>query len=120
MLLFFLTSVYFTGTLVRLSLILAFPASLLAAYALVKLLESFRPAIMRRRRPRSKRRKAQALVASKGLSIIFIVLLLASLVPHALNASATATSPGPLVYERCTRSHQRQLRTGLDQGPNLA
>jgi len=97
-LLFFLTSVYFTGTVVRLSLVLAFPASLLAAYALVKIVESFRPAIMRTEETRSKRRKAQAFVVSKGLSIIFIVLLVGSLVPHALNASATATSPGPIVY----------------------
>ena len=97
-LLFFLTSVYFTGTVVRLSLVLAFPASLLAAYALVKIVGSFRPAIMRTEETRSKRRKAQAFVVSKGLSIIFIVLLVGSLVPHALNASATATSPGPIVY----------------------
>ena len=96
MLLFFLTSLYFTGTLVRLTLILAFPTSLLAAYALVKLLESFRAVITRRDDPRGRRRKAQAIVASKGLSIVFIVLLLASLVPHALNATATASSPGPL------------------------
>ena len=97
-LLFFLTSVYFTGTVVRLSLVLAFPASLLAAYALVKIVGSFRPAIMRTEETHSKRRKAQAFVVSKGLSIIFIVLLVGSLVPHALNASATATSPGPIVY----------------------
>jgi dolichyl-diphosphooligosaccharide--protein glycosyltransferase len=97
-LLFFLTSVYFTGTLVRLSLLLAFPASLLAAYSLVKLIESFRPAIMRVEEKQSKRRKAQAFVVSKGLGIIFIFLLVLSLIPHAFNASATATSPGPIVY----------------------
>lgn len=96
MLLFFLTSVYFTGTLVRLTLILAFPASLLAAYALVKLLESFRAVVTRHDVPRGKRRKAQAIVASKGLSVVFIVLLLASLIPHAQYATATASGPGPL------------------------
>ena len=98
MLLFFLTSVYFTGTVVRISLILAFPASLLAAYALVKLVGSFRPAIMSAGESQSKRRKAQAFVVSKGLAIIFIVLLAGSLLPHTLNASASATSPGPIVY----------------------
>jgi len=97
-LLFFLTSVYFTGTLVRLTLILAFPASLLAAYALVKIIESFRPIIMKTEETGSKRRKVQALVLSKGLSIVFIVLLLGSIVPHTLNASQAATYPGPIVY----------------------
>ena len=98
LLIFYLTSVYFTGTVVRLSLILAFPASLLAAYALVKLIESFRPAILKTEDTRSKRRKAQAFVVSKGLSIVFIILLVGSLVPHAINASSSATSPGPLAY----------------------
>jgi dolichyl-diphosphooligosaccharide--protein glycosyltransferase len=97
MLLFFLTSVYFAGTVVRLSLILAFPASLLAAYALVKLVASFRPVIMRKEDTRSKRRKAQAFAVSKGLSIVFIILFVGSLVPHALNATSSASSPGPLV-----------------------
>ena len=97
-LLFFLTAVYFTGTVVRLGLILAFPTSILAAYALVKLIESFRPAIKRTEETRSKRRKAQAFVVSKGLSIIFIFLLVGSLVPHVLNASQMATNPGPIVY----------------------
>jgi dolichyl-diphosphooligosaccharide--protein glycosyltransferase len=98
MLIFFLTSVYFTGTVVRLSLILAFPASLLAAYAMVRLIGSFRPVIMKKEETQSKRRKAQAFVVSKGLSIVFIVLLVGSLIPHAINASSSATSPGPLVY----------------------
>ncbi len=97
-LLFFLTSVYFTGTLVRLTLILAFPASLLAAYALVKIIESFRPVIMKTEETGSKRRKAQAFVLSKGLSIVFMVLLLGSIVPHTLNSSQAATYPGPIVY----------------------
>jgi dolichyl-diphosphooligosaccharide--protein glycosyltransferase len=97
-LLFFLTSVYFTGTVVRLSLILAFPASLLAAYALVTVVGSFRAVIVKGEETQSKRRKAEAFAASKGLSIIFIVLLLGSLVPYTMNAAQTATTPGPIVY----------------------
>ncbi len=96
MLLFFLTSVYFTGTVVRLTLILAFPASLLAGYALVKLLEPFR-AVFTRQDTKSRSRKAQAVAVSKGLSLIFIILLFGALVPHALNATSSAVSPGPLV-----------------------
>ena len=97
MLLFFLTSVYFTGTVVRLTLILAFPASLLAGYAIVKLLEPFRAVFMRKENARSRNRKAQAVAVSKGLSLIFILLLFASLVPHAFDATSSAASPGPLV-----------------------
>ncbi len=96
-LLFFLTAVYFTGTVVRLTLILAFPASLLAGYAIVKLLEPFRTAITRQDDVKARRKKAQAVAVSKGLSVIFIVLLFGSLVPHALNATSSAASPGPLV-----------------------
>jgi dolichyl-diphosphooligosaccharide---protein glycosyltransferase len=97
-LIFFLTSVYFTGTVVRLSLILAFPASLLAAYALVKVVESFKTVIIHKEDTQSKRRKAEAFAVSKGLSILFIVLLLGSLVPYTMNAAASATTPGPIVY----------------------
>ncbi len=97
MLLFFLTAVYFTGTVVRLTLILAFPASLLAGYAIVKLLEPFRAVFTRQDDTKGRRRKAQAVAVSKWLSIIFIVLLFGSLVPHALNATSSAASPGPLV-----------------------
>jgi dolichyl-diphosphooligosaccharide--protein glycosyltransferase len=96
-LLFFLTSVYFTATVVRLTLILAFPASLLASYAIVKILEPFRVVFIRKDNVKSRNRKAQAVAVSKGLSLIFIILLFGSLAPHALNATSSAASPGPLV-----------------------
>ncbi len=94
-LLFFLTAVYFTGTVVRLTLILAFPASLLAGYAIVKILEPFR-SVLTRQDTKSRSRKAQAVAVSKGLSLIFIILLFGALAPHALNATSSAASPGPL------------------------
>jgi len=94
-LLFFLTGVYFTGTIVRLTTILSFPASLLAAYAIVKILEPFR-AVLTKQDTKSRSRKAQAVAVSKGLSLIFIILLFGALVPHAFNATSIAASPGPL------------------------
>ncbi|MGD0802625.1 MAG: STT3 domain-containing protein [Candidatus Bathyarchaeia archaeon] len=96
-LIFFLTAVYFAGTVVRLTLILAFPASLLAGYALVELIEPFRSVFAQQDDAKSRRRKAQVVAVSKGLGLIFIVILFGSLIPHALNATSTAASPGPLV-----------------------
>ncbi len=95
-LLFFLTTVYFAGTLVRLTLILAFPASLLAAYALVRLIEPFKAITLKPEESRSKKRRLQAMGMSRGVGAIFIVLVLASFIPHTMNASTVAGYPGPL------------------------
>ncbi len=93
---FFLTAVYFAGTLVRLTLLLAFPVSLMAAYALVKLLTPMRAITLKTDDSRSKRKRAQAMGMNKGVAVIFIVILLGAFVPHVLNVANTASSPGPL------------------------
>ena len=95
-LLFFITTIYFAGTLVRLTLILAFPASLMAAYGLVKLLEPFKIITVNPEESRSKKKRAQAMGMSRGISVIFILLLVLSFIPHFINASNTASGPGPL------------------------
>lgn len=94
--LFFLTTVYFAGTLVRLTLILAFPASLLAAYALVRLIEPFKAITLKPEESRSKKRRMQAMGMSRGVGAIFILLVLASFVPQTIGASTVAGFPGPL------------------------
>ncbi len=96
LLLFFLTTLYFAGTIVRLTLILSFPVSILAAYSMVKILEGFRGVFTKREATKGRSTRRQEAGMSKRLSIIFILLLFGSLVPHFLNAESVAEDPGPL------------------------
>jgi dolichyl-diphosphooligosaccharide--protein glycosyltransferase len=96
LLLFFLTAIYFASTIVRLTLILSFPVSILAAYSIVRILEGFSVVFTQKDTSKGRNSRRKQVGVSKGLSLIFILLLFGSLVPHFLNAETTAASPGPL------------------------
>ncbi len=92
--LFFLTVLYFTGTLVRLLPFLAFPTCLIAAFGLVKLLEPFKT-VLSRTDSRDKRKNRQYGL-NKGIAAILVILVAASFIPVVLDANATGDQPGPL------------------------
>ena len=94
--LFFLTSIYFAGTLVRLLLVLAFPASLLAAFGLVRVVDPLGGILRRVADSRSKRRRVEAQGMSRGLGALFIILILVTFIPHVQNSVRGASQPGPL------------------------
>ena len=92
--LFFLTALYFTGTLVRLLPFLAFPTCLIASFGLVKLAEPFKAVLAR---PDSgDKRKNKQFGLNKGLAALLVILVAASFIPLVLEGWATGDQPGPL------------------------
>jgi len=95
-LLFFLTALYFAGTMSRLALILAYPASLMAAYGLVELLKPFAN-VMRQRAPdRRRRRRLEAFGVSRELGFIIVAVLLIASLPTIWSTANNADNPTSL------------------------
>ncbi len=94
-LLFFLSSIYFTGSMVRLALILSIPASLMAAYGLKELLTPFVSAMSRGvdRRPR---RRRVVFGVSREMGAIFTVFILIASLPTVWSAADSADRPTSL------------------------
>ncbi|MBN1682688.1 hypothetical protein JW865_03955 [Candidatus Bathyarchaeota archaeon] len=93
--LFLLTCLYFAGTLIRLKLLLAFPASLMAAYGLVEILQKIfqNTPIQTDRR---QRRRLESFGMDKRLGIIFILLLSLTAIPYGQIIISRASQPGSL------------------------
>ena len=92
--LFFLTALYFTGTLTRLLPFLAFPTCLIASFGLVKFAEPFKMVLTR---PDSAdKRKNKQFGLSKGLAALLVILVAASFIPVVLEGRATGDQSGPL------------------------
>jgi dolichyl-diphosphooligosaccharide--protein glycosyltransferase len=88
---------YFAGTLVRLLLILAFPASLMAAYGILRLVQPFTSVKLSEPRFRGKRRRGEVFAVNKWISILFVGLLFSSFLPYiVIGTIPTASTPGPL------------------------
>ncbi|MFQ6053872.1 MAG: hypothetical protein ACE5OO_06580, partial [Candidatus Bathyarchaeia archaeon] len=92
---FFLSGVYFMGSMIRLSLILSIPTSLMAAYGLKELLTPFVHAISRgaERRPRRRRR---VFGIGRELSAIFTVFILVATLPTIWSTAQTSNRPTTL------------------------
>jgi len=93
LLLFYLTALYFSATLVRILLIFAIPGSILVSYAIVELLAPFNAGISAPKEVG--KRKRSIFAVSKPLSIVFILMLFLSFVIPVLDAQAIANQPGP-------------------------
>ena len=91
-LLFFLSAIYFTGSMVRLALILSIPASLMAAYGLKELLTPFVSATLRRTDRRARRRRG-VFGVSREMGGIFTVFILVATLPTVWNAADSAYRP---------------------------
>ena len=96
-LLLFLTAVYFAGSMIRLSLILSIPMSLMAAYGLKELLTPFVSATSRRADRRAKRRRA-VFGISREMGAIFTVIILVATLPTVWSAADSAYRPTTLAY----------------------
>ncbi|KON31091.1 hypothetical protein AC482_01895 [miscellaneous Crenarchaeota group-15 archaeon DG-45] len=96
-LLLFVTAVYFAGSMVRLSLILSIPMSLMAALGLKELLSPFVSLTSRRDERRSKRRRA-VFGVSREMGAVFIALILVATLPTVWSAADSAYRPTSLAY----------------------
>jgi len=94
-LIFFLSSIYFTGSMVRLALILSIPASLMAAYGLKELLTPFVSAVSRSADRRPRRRRA-VFGIGREMGIIFTVFILITILPTVWSAAGSADRPTSL------------------------
>lgn len=94
-LIFFLSSIYFTGSMVRLALILSIPASLMAAYGLKELLSPFVSAMSRRDDRRPRRRRA-VFGVSREMGAIFTFFILVASLPTVWSAANSADRPTSL------------------------
>lgn len=95
-LIFFLSSIYFTGSMVRLALILSIPASLMAAYGLTELLTPFVSAVSRSAERRPRRRRRVVFGVSREMGIIFTIFILIASLPTIWSAASSADRPTSL------------------------
>jgi len=93
--LYFLTAVYFTGSMTRLSLILSIPVSILAAFGLTELLNPF-VSLSRRREEGRRRRRRAWLGLSRELSMVFAVFIMIGLMPTIWGTAESSIRPTSL------------------------
>lgn len=87
--LLFLSALYFTGSLIRLVLILSIPVSLMGAYGMKELLSPFLVKGSRQ----VKRRLRRRLGVSREMGLIFVAAISASILPMVWEAASLANSP---------------------------
>jgi dolichyl-diphosphooligosaccharide--protein glycosyltransferase len=91
--LFFVTAVYFTGSMTRLSLILSIPVSLMGAFGLTELLAPFVAQTKRKKDTRRRRRKGVWQGINKELSIIFVLFILVAILPTIWSTANCSNRP---------------------------
>jgi dolichyl-diphosphooligosaccharide--protein glycosyltransferase len=91
--LFFVTAVYFTGSMTRLSLILSIPVSLMAAFGLTELLAPFVARTKRKTATGRRRKKIVWQGISKELSIIFVLFILIAILPTIWSTAKSSNRP---------------------------
>ncbi|RLI08486.1 hypothetical protein DRO42_06255 [Candidatus Bathyarchaeota archaeon] len=94
-LLFFLSAIYFAGSMIRLSLILSIPVSLMGAYGLKELLTPF-VSVTSRKVDRRTRRRRPVFGVSKEMGVIFTVFILVATLPTVWSAASEAYKPTSL------------------------
>jgi len=90
---FFVTAVYFTGSMTRLSLILSIPVSLMAAFGLTELLTPFFALTKRKKDTGRRRRKIVWRGLSKELSIVFVLFILVAIMPTIWSTAKSSNRP---------------------------
>jgi dolichyl-diphosphooligosaccharide--protein glycosyltransferase len=91
--LFFVTAVYFTGSMTRLSLILSIPVSLMAAYGLTELLAPF--VVLSRKKAVTGRRRRRVVWqgVSRELSVVFTLFILVAILPTVWSTARGSNRP---------------------------
>ena len=90
---FFVTAVYFTGSMSRLSLILSIPVSLMAAFGLTELLKPFVALSKRKTDTGRRRRKIVWQGMSRELSIVFTLFILVAILPTIWGTAGSSNRP---------------------------
>jgi dolichyl-diphosphooligosaccharide--protein glycosyltransferase len=91
--LFFITGVYFAGTMSRLSLLLSLPASLMAGFGLKEVLSPFMQVTQMKSGGRRRRQRRVAFPVGKELSIVFILFIFVGTLPIVLSSVESSSRP---------------------------
>jgi len=94
--LYFITSLYFAGSMIRLTLILSAASCLMAAYGLVELAKPFVEILFGGARPSESRRRRLMPRTSPEIGAVFLMGLLLITTPTVFNSVEAAYSPGSL------------------------
>ena len=89
-LLFYLTALYFAGSMIRLTLILSIPAALMASYALVELLTPH----IQLAAGWGRERRRRVMGVGREASMLFIAFILIATMPTIWRAASTSYRPG--------------------------
>ena len=92
---FLVTGIYFAGSMSRLMLILSIPASLMAGVGLVELVTPFKK-IVRRNEPQSRRRRIDTVGSSRGIGVLFTLILFIAIMPQIWFSLSSANQPTAL------------------------
>ena len=96
LLLYFLTTLYFAGSMIRITLILSVSACIMGAYGLVELTKPFMDIVLGGGQPASSRGRRLAPRTSPELGAVFIAALFLTISPTILNSLEQAYTPGQL------------------------
>jgi dolichyl-diphosphooligosaccharide--protein glycosyltransferase len=111
--LLFLSALYFTGSLIRLVLILSIPVSLMGAYGLKELLSPF---LARGPRQVERRLRRRRMGLSREMGLIFAAVIFASILPTVWGAASLSNSPmniGVTVPVRLSRGYPQDWLQAL-------
>jgi dolichyl-diphosphooligosaccharide--protein glycosyltransferase len=116
--LFFLTALYFSGVMSRLSQILAAPTCILGAYGLVEFLKPFVKTLSEPDATKRQRRRRAIFGVGKSISIVSVVLIALSLVPNISTGLNTGDLPTSLaasaIYEKINGEYVKDWPEALD------
>jgi len=90
-LLFYLTALYFAGSMIRLTLVLSVPVALLASHGLTELLASYLPLATG---GGGRRRRRRLMGLGREISVLFIAFLFAATLPTIWRAASASYTPG--------------------------
>lgn len=94
--LYFITSLYFAGSMIRITLVLSAAASLMAAYGLVELVKPFMAITFSPSASQGARGRRLSPRTSPELGAVFLIILFLTITPTIINAASQAYSPGQL------------------------
>ena len=94
--LFFITAVYFTGSMTRLSLILSIPVAIMAAYGLSELLSPFIVPLKKIEGRGRRQRLASRIGVNRELALVFILFILVCTMPIIWGTAEDSLRPASL------------------------
>lgn len=93
---FFMTSMYFAGSMTRLFLILSIPASFMAAFGLRELISPLMKAILLKADPRRVKRRGPLQGISRELAVLLSVFIFAAYIPTLMTTAQSSSGPTAL------------------------